>query len=377
MSMYLSIPMTFEDSYIDSIIELNNTRTGDVSIKEVYGARREDIIGNLRPSFTLKYVSDEKLGEYIARLHQNGIEFNYVINSTVSDGREYTEEGRKSIVNFVKNLLELGVDSFTITSSYYMILLKNHFPNIKINASICNEIDNVQKARQFELAGANVLVLNRDVNRNFKMLKAIKDNTSAELKVLCTTPCVFRCQDVHYHANLSSTLSNELQRYMPIDEKNSISHTSVNCLMKKLVHLEENIKSPWIRPEDMKYYEEIGISLFKIDGRDRSAEYNIEIVKAYLNQAFDGNLLYLMKTGYPKDLTSIRENNCTDYLRLGIDNRDLDRFLEPFVKGTITCDNGCEKCQYCKRISEKIIYDKEWMNGFTNFLSKEMKKRYT
>lgn len=258
-----------------------------------------------------------------------------------------------------------------------MILLKNHFPNIKINASICNEIDNVQKARQFELAGANVLVLNRDVNRNFKMLKAIKDNTSAELKVLCTTPCVFRCQDVHYHANLSSTLSNELQRYMPIDEKNSISHTSVNCLMKKLVHLEENIKSPWIRPEDMKYYEEIGISLFKIDGRDRSAEYNIEIVKAYLNQAFDGNLLYLMKTGYPKDLTSIRENNCTDYLRLGIDNRDLDRFLEPFVKGTITCDNGCEKCQYCKRISEKIIYDKEWMNGFTNFLSKEMKKRYT
>lgn len=377
MSMYLSIPMTYEDSYIDSIIELNNTRTGDVSIKEVYGARREDIIGNLRPSFTLKYVSDEKLGEYIARLHQNGIEFNYVINSTVSDGREYTEEGRKSIVNFVKNLLELGVDSFTITSSYYMILLKNYFPNIKINASICNEIDNVQKARQFELAGANVLVLNRDVNRNFKMLKAIKDNTSAELKVLCTTPCVFRCQDVHYHANLSSTLSNELQRYMPIDEKNSISHTSVNCLMKKLVHLEENIKSPWIRPEDMKYYEEIGISLFKIDGRDRSAEYNIEIVKAYLNQAFDGNLLYLMKTGYPKDLTSIRENNCTDYLRLGIDNRDLDRFLEPFVKGTITCDNGCEKCQYCKRISEKIIYDKEWMNGFTNFLSKEMKKRYT
>lgn len=84
-----------------------------------------------------------------------------------------------------------------------------------------------------------------------------------------------------------------------------------------------------------------------------------------------------MKTGYPRDLASIRENNCTDYLRLGIDNRDLDRFLEPFVKGTITCDNGCEKCQYCKRISEKIIYDKEWMNGFTNFLSKEMKKRYT
>lgn len=34
---WIEIAMTFEDSYIiDSIIELNNTRTGDVSIKEVY-----------------------------------------------------------------------------------------------------------------------------------------------------------------------------------------------------------------------------------------------------------------------------------------------------------------------------------------------------
>lgn len=377
MSIGLSIPMTFEDDYLDNIIELNNTRTGHAYIKEVYGARREDIIGNLRPSFTLKYISDDNLKKYIARLHKNGIEFNYVINSTVSDGREYTDEGRKSIVSYVKNLLEMGVDSFTITSSYYMILLKNHFQNININASICNEIDNVQKAKEFELSGANVLVLNRDINRNFKIIKVIKENTSAELKVLCTTPCVYRCPDVHYHSNLSSVLSNELQKYLPVDENNSISHTSVKCMLKKLVHLEENIKSPWIRPEDMKYYEEAGISLFKIDGRDRSAEYNIEVVKAYLNQSFDGNLLYLMKPVYPQYLTSIEEGKCTEYLRLGINNRELDDFLEPFIKGNIICDNGCEKCQYCKRISEKIIYDKEWICDFKKFLFKEIEKRYT
>lgn len=61
MSIGLSIPMTFEDDYLDNIIELNNTRTGHAYIKEVYGARREDIIGNLRPSFTLKYISDDNL----------------------------------------------------------------------------------------------------------------------------------------------------------------------------------------------------------------------------------------------------------------------------------------------------------------------------
>ena len=36
MSIGLSIPMTFEDDYLDNIIELNNTRTGHAYIKEVY-----------------------------------------------------------------------------------------------------------------------------------------------------------------------------------------------------------------------------------------------------------------------------------------------------------------------------------------------------
>lgn len=89
------------------------------------------------------------------------------------------------------------------------------------------------------------------------------------------------------------------------------------------------------------------------------------------------NLLYLMKPGYPKYLTSIEEGKCTEYLRLGINNRELDDFLDPFIKGNIICDNGCEKCQYCKRISEKIIYDKEWICDFKKFLFKEIEKRYT
>lgn len=84
-----------------------------------------------------------------------------------------------------------------------------------------------------------------------------------------------------------------------------------------------------------------------------------------------------MKPGYPQYLTSIEEGKCTEYLRLGINNRELDDFLEPFIKGNIICDNGCEKCQYCKRISEKIIYDKEWICDFKKFLFKEIEKRYT
>ena len=43
MSIGLSIPMTFEDDYLDNIIELNNIRTGHAYIKEVYGPKNKRI----------------------------------------------------------------------------------------------------------------------------------------------------------------------------------------------------------------------------------------------------------------------------------------------------------------------------------------------
>jgi len=119
---------------------MNETRKTDSLIYEIYGALREDIIGNMRPSILLKEVTAEELKEYIAVLHKNNISFNYVLNSTVTDGREYTSEGRNEIYHFIDKMINLGVDTFTLSSPYLMRFILRNFPGFKINASISNRI---------------------------------------------------------------------------------------------------------------------------------------------------------------------------------------------------------------------------------------------
>ncbi|PKM93593.1 MAG: hypothetical protein CVU84_14580 [Firmicutes bacterium HGW-Firmicutes-1] len=376
MNINLSVPMVYEEDYVKKIIELNKNRKKiTTKIYEVYGSLKEDIIGNLRPAETLKDVSKEKMKELIDVLHSNNIKFNYTMNATVSDGREYSSGGRKEILKFIDSLIRIGIDSFTITSPYLIRLIKEHFKDANITASICNEIDTVQKAKQFEDIGVSCIVLNRDINRDFKMLKSIKEKNNCDIKVLCTTPCIYRCMDVYYHSNLSSTMSNELKKAMKISTK-EFSHTSVNCLYKKINNLYENIKSPWIRPEDMKYYAEIGINYFKIDGRDKTAEYNLDVIKSYLDECFEGNLLYLMNDGYPKDMIQIANKLDVAYLKMGINNSSLNSFLQPFVNGSMNCRDGCDICKYCEKIAEKEVkVNEEWRDIFLQYLKCENRRR--
>ena len=58
---------------------------------------------------------------------------------------------------------------------------------------------------------------------------------------------------------------------------------------------EEYIKSPWVRPEDIKYYEEIGIEHFKITERGFPTDELVKRVKAYTDRKYNGNLIDLIQ----------------------------------------------------------------------------------
>jgi len=55
----------------------------------------------------------------------------------------------------------------------------------------------------------------------------------------------------------------------------------------------ELLKSPWIRPEDIRHYEAIGYERFKITERFKRTPLLLENVRVYENRRYDGNLLDL------------------------------------------------------------------------------------
>lgn len=55
------------------------------------------------------------------------------------------------------------------------------------------------------------------------------------------------------------------------------------------------MRTRFIRPQDLHYYNDIGINYFKISGRTGSLEYISSLMEAYMSQSFSGNLLNLWK----------------------------------------------------------------------------------
>lgn len=375
----LSVPAMFSKEYIQILNELNKNSKNGMFIYEVYGSIPNGPVGTIRPSDTLPKISKEYLLEYIKELKKTGIKFNYVMNSTVLDGSEYIAESRKEIISFIDEMVKAGLSGITVSVPFLIKLIRKNFKELKITASICMEINSVQGVKDVLELGADAIVLAKDVNRDFRMLEKIIKYTDKEIKLLSTTPCIYKCSDLIYHMNLSSLRDNELKNSFKVKGK-FLSHTAIRCQERRLKNLEEYIKSPWIRPEDLKVYEKIGIESFKIDGRDKPEEYNVEVIKAYMNEKYEGNLLYLMQNHYPKnrmifeDLKNKKEN--VKGLAVYLDNSVLDEFLRPFEEKKVDCTVGCAECGYCNSWVEKSIFlDKENVEHYLNLLKKEENER--
>ena len=157
------------------------------------------------------------------------------------------------------------------------------------------------------------------------------------------------------------------------------------CQKKELFDTSEYIKSPWVRPEDIKYYEDIGIEHFKITERGFPTEELVKRVKCYVDRKYDGNLLDLIqghgvstkgnlklkkknvtkRKDIYKEIKRVRglgqERECERHIY--IDNKKLDGFIDFFVKGN--CSSNCPTCGYCERVAKRVI---EENNEVTDYL---------
>jgi hypothetical protein len=125
----------------------------------------------------------------------------------------------------------------------------------------------------------------------------------------------------------------------------------------------------WVRPEDLKYYNAVGIQYFKLQGRQLVFSKDCDVVrtvKAYMDESYDGDLWDLITMGVPV-------NN----FKIPIDNKRLDGFIKPFYEEKLVCQNDCDQCGYCDRFARKCIdynkaeeiarLSKEFYNGYDQF----------
>jgi collagenase-like PrtC family protease len=369
--MRFSVPTNWQDDLLSKITKSQ--------IKEVYGKLSRDFIGGGRSSLTTPEVSKSKAETHIKKIREYNLDFNYLLNAVCLDNKEFTRWGQKQIRKILDWLIKIDVNSITVSIPYLLQFIKRNYPQFKVYVSTMAQVNSVERARLWEDLGADLITLaHQDVNRNFQLLEAIRKNVSCNLQLIANNGCIYNCPFYIYHTTL---LSHASQSKHPLHGF-FIDYCSLYCRAKQLCQPEYFIKSDWIRPEDIHYYENIGYNDFKLVDREMPTERIVLIVGAYTKRSFDGNLLEILgnfssASGssnlnrnfytkwfkiikyffHPLQINIFRLYKLKDILvkiPIYINNKSLNGFLEYFFNKR--CDlTSCKNCNYCSDIAKKVV----------------------
>jgi len=335
-------------------------------VYNLYGKVDKDIVGGGRPSYLLPEINEEEIKKYIDEVHKNGMEFTYLLNSFCMGNKEFVAESHNKIIEYIERIVDMGVDCITVTIPYLLQIIKHRFPKLKVGVSIFAYINSVRRAQLFESLGADVIALPEFVNRDFKLLSAIRKSVKCEIQLLANVTCIYGCPFQLYHGTISSHASQD-DKYT---QGFYIDYCILNCMKRKMSNRDELIKSRWIRPEDLHIYEEIGIDYFKIVERFNTTEVITNTVKAYAQRAYDGNLIDILdvktdpKRQVPINVSYFNKPEFANVKNLMdfedalflkeqyLDNKSLDGFIEHFKYNDCN-KTSCEDCGYCTSIANK------------------------
>lgn len=363
--MKISLATNFDNNLIDKIKKY--------PVYEVYGKLKDDYIGGGRPGNTLADIDKKTFESHVKKVRSAGIRFNYLLNGSCLSNNEQNYLWQKNLKIFLTYLKNVGVNALTVTNPYILMFIKRYFKNdFKVRVSTFACVDSYTKAKYWEDLGADYICVDFvKINRKFSTLKYMVDNLEkTKLEILVTNSCLKNCPMIYTHTNSLSHASNT-GMVSDMYEDWCLFY----CQKRELENVEEYIKSPWVRPEDIKYYEAIGIEHFKITERSFPTQELEKRVKAYTDRKYDGNLLDLIQ-GHgviESENLSLRKNNihnrkeiyeeikrvrglgkvreCRQHIY--IDNKKLDNFIEFFTNNK--CNENCKSCGYCNMIAKNVI----------------------
>lgn len=365
--MKISAPHNWQHDLIDNV---------DLScIGDFYGKLSADILGGGRASSICVPVSKIKVKQEIKRIHNQGLKFNYLLNSNCLGNQELSFQTQKQISKLLDWLCDIAVDSVTVSMPYILLFIKKNYPNFKICVSTMANVDCPDKAKFWEDLGANKITLYEvTVNRNFELINKIRKKVRCQLQLIVNNGCLRDCPSTVCHSLLGSHSSQEKH----ISKGFAIDFYMIMCGYDKLKDPVNLISADWIRPEDICYYEDLGIDWIKIVNRGLSTCALKNIINAYTQRKYKGNLLDLLPSpsksiNYGKShiphlfkfffhpflinifkLPKIKKVFSNIENIFYIDNNKLNGFLVS-LQDKNCISKLCNDCNWCKKIADEVI----------------------
>jgi len=367
-------------------------------------------MGGGRASFMLSPLTVGQLKDHIQAAAGRGIGFNYLINPACIDNREFTRQGQTDLERLLVMVEECGATAVTVSLPFLISIIKKRHPRLKVRVGVYARVDSVAKAKFWEELGADCITLESiSVNRDFAMLKAIRNAVKLELQLIANSNCLMFCPMSGQHmVNLAhASQKGHASRGFMID------YCALRCSAKKLTDPTNYLRSEFIRPEDIDSYIEMGFSSFKILERGAPTSVMAKRVRAYSEGCFDGNLLELIQpygykgksgvgTGGSGNLWtflkyffrpwSVKTSGLLKLKKLAekrgllsamewdpvyIDNKELDGFLAG-MKDICCRTTDCTVCGYCAAWTQKAVkIDKGFQSEMLELYSEAFESLYS
>ncbi|MFZ2071251.1 MAG: peptidase U32 family protein [Halobacteriota archaeon] len=305
-------------------------------VAEVYMAGSPEVMGSGRATLHAALLDEVK--EQTAYAHQHGVKLNVVMNPSCLGGYHLTFQGYKTFEWYFNELDKADVDGVTVAEPYLVELLRDY--SLETVMSCVAHVDSPQRAEFVEALGADAITVDTNINRDFGTLEAIKKTVHCNIRVIVNEGCLYKCPFRHAHFNLFSHITTARASSTAMQPPNTFGDYYFDkCISIRVRDPSQIIRSPWIRPEDLKVYEAIGITEFKISGRANAVQWILNCMAAYHHREFKGNLLELL--------------DCPSELRYTfyVDN-DL---LAGSINQWKNCNKVCDECRYCDALTNRVL----------------------
>ena len=302
MNLKFTMPFNGDKNIIDKSI-------ADYSeyIDSFYGNFK---IGNYGGGRALKkdyLFSKNEIRAIIHKLESKNIIFNYVINNGNLLNREFTKDYLSEYNKFINLLINQGIKLITLSNPFLIEYTKNNFPNIQISGSANLKIRSYEEVEYILDIGCDELTLHYDILKNFSELKKIKNAFDIKIKLIANDLYIKDCPWQKGHTRMQSAHGRNNGFDTPY-----FSYYRNKCVNIRNFYPDEIYKAMWIMPQNIQKYKEIGFKHFKLLDRLASTEWNLRVLKTYIEMKPINNIEEMLGTYGRKHSKNIHDYISSD-----------------------------------------------------------------
>lgn len=365
-------------------------------VTEYMGSLPQQAIGTDRPPMKHPRASWEEIEQHISRIHETGKRFTWLLNIPTG-GREWEPGKHSRIVDYVGRIADCGADAVTVAAPGHIEIIKANFPHLQIHMSHNSGITTSAQLKAWSDLGADAACILRFKNRLLPYVEQLVKHSAIPLQITCLSVCVPGCpaKISQYHLSITGAQCVE-DGPQTVHSKDGHGFHVAYCHKYRFSNPEELVKGCFIRPDDLHYFEKIGVAGVKLDSRTLPTPGIVARARAYAGQRFEGNLMDLLNVfhmagfkvpgpppaqGAAADLTDEQLGDLLfkaarryDFHELlNFDNRGLDGWMKRMLEKP--CTATCNQCDHCVDFADQAMEWNQEMRAELQTLVEEYQSR--